>query len=206
MEFRDKEFRREFCMFAALAVGIAGLSISGISLSHNLGYWPYGSNPQSSNSKSTMPPRGGLMEWLMLAVSSGSILTVGILYYKASRREQQLRNPPKVGGQTEFKESESDKRRRQRVREYIDKMSVPQKFALRSLVRFGRVHHDQLVKFGVESGFGENIDGYIDRMANDSELIVVDRGDYMISGGYLDDSEKILSEWFKRIASASETL
>jgi hypothetical protein len=47
MAFWDKEFRRESCMFAALAVAIAALCFTGLNFSHNLGYWPYGKTPIS---------------------------------------------------------------------------------------------------------------------------------------------------------------
>jgi hypothetical protein len=94
--FSDKEFRREFCMFAALAVGIAALIIATLNFSHNLGYWSRGNialptadqaQPFKPGDKSggAAPPEGSVMQWLLLVLSSGSIITVGVLYYLGRR-------------------------------------------------------------------------------------------------------------------------
>jgi hypothetical protein len=95
MGFKDKEFRREFCMFAALVVGLAALAFTALNFSHNLGYWPHGniglpsaSQTQSStgqNSPQIVPPEGSLMQWLLLALTGASVIAVGILYYLGRR-------------------------------------------------------------------------------------------------------------------------
>ena len=92
MAFWDKEYRREFCMFSALVVAVVGFSVAGLSLSHNLGYWPYGNSPptpqsQSSNQNNNPAPtpEGNFMQWLIFALINGSVLAVGVLYYLGRR-------------------------------------------------------------------------------------------------------------------------
>jgi len=92
MGFQDKEFRREFCMFAALAVGALALSVAGLSLSHNLGYWPHG-HPLASSAQATQDhtsqtgnaqdskTQGDMTQWLIFGTIIISILGVSFLYY-----------------------------------------------------------------------------------------------------------------------------
>jgi hypothetical protein len=90
MAFWDKEYRREFCMFAALVVGLVGTAIAGLNFSHNLGYWPSGNTTlptaQSQSSKQrdqpgTPSPEGSFTQWLIFGLISGSVVAVGVLYY-----------------------------------------------------------------------------------------------------------------------------
>lgn len=100
--FRDKEFRREFCMFAALAVGLLGPCLTALNVSHNLGYWPHGNSPiptavqlrspKTTNEPQGVPPVSGLMQWLLLVLTPGSMITVGVLYY-LGRRHVPSSNP-----------------------------------------------------------------------------------------------------------------
>lgn len=96
MAFWDKEFRREFCMFAALIVGVAGFVVTGLNLSHNLGSWPYGhtvlatvhqDNPSEAvSTPNSVWSEGNLTQWLIFVSTGVSIIAVGTLYYLGRTR------------------------------------------------------------------------------------------------------------------------
>jgi hypothetical protein len=83
----DKEFRREFCMFSALVVGLGGLGVTTLNFTHNLGYWPYGNGKTAGGETITVEdqakshPGGDVMQWIIFALTMGSALSVGVLYY-----------------------------------------------------------------------------------------------------------------------------
>jgi hypothetical protein len=103
MAFWDKEFRREFCMFAALTVGTAGLVVSALNLNHTLGNWPHGNSippstsriqpAQDANKQGGTSQGSDTTQWIIFALSLGSVIAVGVLYYLGRKHETQgLRN------------------------------------------------------------------------------------------------------------------
>jgi hypothetical protein len=92
MDFKNKEVRREFCMFAALAISMIMLVLASLSFSHNIGYWPYG-QPQPQVQASAVQglpslPGDGLTQLFIYGLAAASFLTVGVLYYLGRRTER----------------------------------------------------------------------------------------------------------------------
>ena len=90
---RDKEFRREFCMAAALLVGVLGLCFNALNFSHGLGYWPHGLSERAaavetkdqSDGTPGQPRENGLMQVLIFALTCGSLVTAAVLYYRGRK-------------------------------------------------------------------------------------------------------------------------
>jgi len=100
-----------------------------------------------------------------------------------------------------------DAARRRRAVDAFKRLSVPQKFVLRWVSKYERVSRTELIRFGQESGLGEDISGHVNHMSLYCELVKTEtNNDLTINPAFLDDVDHILTAWFMRISSASEPL
>lgn len=103
--------------------------------------------------------------------------------------------------------SEADRVRRHRAVMSFKALSVPQKFTLRLISKYQRIHNTQLVELAQQANFGEDPASYVEELGTKCDLVKRDSGgDYLIDAALIEDVDAILSAWFTKIASSSEAL